>query len=184
MHNMKLIKFDRKELEKCEVCTRSKIVRKPFSSVQRELQLLDLVHTDICELNGILTRGGKRYYITFIDDASRFCYVYLLKSKDEALDSFKKYKSEVENQLEKKVKALRSDRGMEYCSNEFDTFCEENGIIHQTTAAYTPQQNGIAERKNRTLNDMVNCMINNASLPFNLWGGSTFNCVLYLEQGT
>ena len=168
MHNMELIKIDRKELEKCEVCARSKIVRKPFGSVQRESQILDLIHTDICELNGILTRGGKRYYITFIDDASRFCYVYLLKSKDEALDSFKKYKSEVENQLEKKVKALRSDRGMEYCSNEFDTFCEENGIIHQTTAAYTPQQNGIAERKNRTLNDMVNCMINNASLPFNL----------------
>src|SRR3954467_11075985 len=112
MHNMELIKVDRKELEKCKVCARSKIVRKPFGSVQRESQLLDLVHTDICELNEILTRGGRRYYITFIDDASRFCYVYLLKSKDEALDSFRRYKSEVENQLEKKVKGLRSDRGM------------------------------------------------------------------------
>src|SRR3954467_6244016 len=165
MHNMELIKVDRKELEKCKVCARSKIVRKPFGSVQRETQLLDLIHTDICELNGILTRGGKRYYITFINDTSRFCYVYLLKSKDEALGSFRKYKSEVENQLEKKVKALRSDRGMEYCSNEFDTFCKKKGIIHQTTGAYT-QQNGIAERKNHILNDMVHCMINNASFPF------------------
>src|SRR4051812_3459733 len=113
MHNLELIKIDRKELEKCEVCARSKIVRKPFGSVQIESQILDLIHTDICELIEILTRGGKRYYITFIDDASRFCYVYLLKSKDEALDSFKKYKSEVENQLEKKIKALHSDRGIQ-----------------------------------------------------------------------
>jgi hypothetical protein len=65
---------------------------------------LDLVHSDLCEMNGLLTRGGKRYFMTFIDDASRFCYIFLLKSKDEALHYFKIYKAEVENKLERKIK--------------------------------------------------------------------------------
>jgi hypothetical protein len=72
-----------------------------------------LIHFDLCEMNGILTKGGKRYFITFIDDSTRFCYVYLLKSKDGALHYFKTYKAEVENQLERKIIWLRSNRGGE-----------------------------------------------------------------------
>ena len=75
---------------------------------------LELIHSDLCEMNGVLTKGGKRYFKTLIDDASRFCYVYLLQTKDEVLDYFKIYKTEVENQLERKIKRLRSDRGGEY----------------------------------------------------------------------
>jgi transposase InsO family protein len=74
-------------------------------------------------MNGLLTRGGKRYFITFIDDASRYCYIYLLKSKDEALNYFKVYKAKVENKLERKIKRLRDDRGGEYTSNNFSQFC-------------------------------------------------------------
>jgi hypothetical protein len=118
----------------------------------------------------MLTRGGKRYFITFIDDYSRFTYVYLLRTKDEAFGKFKEFKKMVENQKERQIKVLRSDRGGEYFSKEFSTFCEENGIIHQMTAPYTPQHNGLAERKNRTLVDMVNAMLLNAKLPNNLWG--------------
>jgi hypothetical protein len=70
-------------------------------------------------MNGILTKGGKRYFLTFIDDSTRFCYVYLLKTKYEAFNYFKAYKAEVENQLERKIKRLRSDRGGEYFSNVF-----------------------------------------------------------------
>jgi len=70
-------------------------------------------------MNGILTKGGKRHFIIFIVDSTRFCYVYLLKTKDEALHYFKAYKGEVENQLEGKIKHLRSDRGGEYFSNDF-----------------------------------------------------------------
>ena len=83
---------------------------------------------------------------------------------------FKIYKAEVENQFGKKIKALRSDRGGEYFMHDFNNFCEEHGIIHQSSAPYTPQQNGVAERKNRTLGEMVNCMLNKSKLPFNLWG--------------
>ena len=111
---------------------------------------LELVHSDLCEMNGILTKGGKRYFITFIDDSTRFCYVYLLKTKDEALHYFKTYKAEVENQLERKIKHLRSDRGREYFLNDFDEFCVEHSIIHERTLSFSPQSNGITERKNRT----------------------------------
>nr|GEZ39199.1 retrotransposon protein, putative, Ty1-copia subclass [Tanacetum cinerariifolium] len=139
-------------------------------TISKSLVSVELMHLDICELNGILTRGGKRYFITFCDNSSRFLYVYLLRSKDEAFDSFKIYKAEVENQLGKKIKILRSNRGGEYFMREFDTFCEENGIKHERTSPYTPQQNGLAERKNRTLVEMVNCMLNQSGLPTNLWG--------------
>nr|AAL31047.1 putative polyprotein [Oryza sativa Japonica Group] len=94
-----------------------------------------------------------------------FYYVYLLKTKDEALDYFKIYKAEVENQLDRKIKRLRSDRGGEFFSNEFDLFCEEHGIIHERTPPYSPESNGIAERKNRTLTDLVNVMLDTTGLP-------------------
>jgi hypothetical protein len=86
---------------------------------------LELIHSDIYEMNGVLIEGGQRYFMTMIDDASRHCYVYLLKTKDEALNCFKTYKAEVENQIEKKIKHFRSNRSGEYLSNEFDLFCAE-----------------------------------------------------------
>ena len=174
MRKLDFINFNG-EFDKCEICAKSKLTKKSFPSVSRkDSKVLDLIHSDICELNGMLTRGGKRYFITFVDDCSRYMYVYLLRTKDEAFDMFKKYKTEVENQLERKIKVLRSDRGGEYFSDNFNTFCEEHGIIHQCTAPYTPQQNGLAERKNRTLQEMINCMLNNAKLPLNLWGEALY----------
>ena len=103
-------------------------------------------------------------YITLIDDATRFYYVYLLYTKDEALDYFKIYKVEVENQLERKIKRLRSDRGSEYFSNIFDEFYEELSTIHERTPPYSPESNGIGERKNRTLTGLVNAMLDAAGL--------------------
>ena len=93
-----------------------------------------------------------------------------MKSKDEALHYFKIYKAEVENQLERKIKRVRSDRGGEYFSNLFTLFCEEYGIIHESTPPYSPQTNGVAERKNRTLTDLVNAMLDIVGLSKELWG--------------
>ena len=145
------------------------MTKKPFPKNERTTETLELVQYDICELNGHLNKGGNRYLITFIDDHSRFTHVYLMRTKDQAFDMFKCYKTLAENQLEKKIKILRSDRGGEYFPIEFTGFCEENGLIHQTSAFYTPQQNGLAERKNRTLVDMINAMLMHAKLPTNLW---------------
>ena len=106
----------------------------------------------------------KKYFITFINDCTRDCCVYLLRGKDEAIEVFKYYKNEVENQLGKRIKAIRSDRGGEY-ESPFNEFCSEHGIIHQTTAPYSPQSNGIAERKNRTLKEIMNAMLISSGLP-------------------
>jgi transposase InsO family protein len=121
-------------------------------------------------MNGVLTEGGKRYFMTLIDDATEFRYVYLLKMKDKALNYFKIYKAEIETQLEKKIKRLRFDRGGEYFSNDFDLFCAEHGIIHVRTPPYSPESNGIAERNNRTLSDLVNAMLDTAALSKAWWG--------------
>jgi hypothetical protein len=96
--------------------------------------------------------------------------VYLLKSKDEALHYFKTYKAEVENQLERKIKRLRSDRGGAYFSGDFSIFCVEHGIIHERIPSYSPQSNGVAERKNRTLTDLVNTMLDTSGLSKEWWG--------------
>jgi transposase InsO family protein len=137
---------------------------------------LDLILSDLCEMNGVLTKGGKKYFMTLIDDSTRFCYIYLLKTKDEALHYFKICKAEVENQLEKKIKRLQSDRGGEYFSKEFDQFCEEYGIIHERMPPFSPQSNGVAERKNHTLTDLVNAMLDTVGLSKEWWGGLLTAC--------
>jgi transposase InsO family protein len=121
-------------------------------------------------MNGVFIKGGQRYFMTMIDDVSRYCYVYLLKTKDEVLNCFKTYKAEVKNQLEKKIKCFRSDRGGEYFSNEFDLFCVEYDIVHERRRPYSPQSNGVVERKNCTLTDLVNSMLDIAGLSKAWWG--------------
>jgi hypothetical protein len=97
---------------KCQVCVQAKQPCKSHTIVDaRDLAPLELIHSDLCEMNGVLTKGGKRYFMTLIDDSTRYWYVYLLKLKDEALNFFKIYKAEAENQLDRKIKHLRSDRG-------------------------------------------------------------------------
>ena len=98
----------------------------------------------------------------------RFARIYLLRSKDEAFDMFLSYKAEVENQLDRKIKRIRSDRGSEYIP--LNDYCEKEGIIHEVTPPYSPESNGVAERKNRTLKEMMNSLLVSASTPNNLWG--------------
>jgi hypothetical protein len=106
----------------------------------------------------------------------------LLKSKDEVLHYFKIYKAEVENQLNRKIKHLRSNRGGEYFSNTFDTFCEEHGIVHERTPPYSPQSNGITERKNRTLTDLVNAMLETTRLSKEWWREAILTACLVLNH--
>src|SRR3954468_15582784 len=156
---------------KCLVCVQAKQPRKSHTTAEvRNLTPLELIHSDLCEMNGVLTKGGKKYFMTLIDDSTRYCHVFLLKSKDEALSFIKIYKAEAEIQLDRKIKRLRSDRGGEYFSNEFDSFCAEYGTIHERTPSYSPQSNGVAERKNRTLTDLVNAMLDTSGLSKEWWG--------------
>jgi len=128
------------------------------------------VHTDIY--------GKERYFITFIDDYSRYGYVYLLHKKSQAVDALEIYLNEVERQLDRKVKIIRFDRGDEYYRryNEteqqlgpFAKLLHKCGICAQYTMYDTPQQNGVSERRNRTLMDMIRSMLINSTLPISLW---------------
>jgi transposase InsO family protein len=121
----------------------------------------------------------KKYIVTFIDDYSRLCYVYLLHSKDEALEKFKIFKLEVELQTSQLVKILRTDRGGEYYD---PLFFQSVGVIHETTAPYTPQQNGVAERKNRVLKEMVNCMLSVSGLSEGFWGEAMLTACYILNR--
>ncbi|GJY14156.1 retrovirus-related pol polyprotein from transposon TNT 1-94 [Tanacetum coccineum] len=122
----------------------------------------------LARTRGIPSTSGKK--LILMNVLPIYTYVYLLKSKDQAFETYKIYKAEVENQRGKKIQILRSDRGGEYFSTEFSSYCESQGLIHQRTTPYTPQQNGVAERKNRILQDMINAMLVSANLPKNLWG--------------
>ena len=165
----------------CEICVESKLIRTSFHSIERSSDPLELIHSDICDMKFIQMRGGKKYFLTLIDDCTRYCYVYLLRSKDEALEMFQHFKNEVENQLDRKIKVIRSGRGGEY-EAPFGDFCSQHGIIHQTTAPYSPQQNGVAERKNRTLKEMMNALLLSSGLPQNLWGEAILSANYILNQ--
>lgn len=127
------------------------------------------MHSDICGPIKPLSNGVKQYLITFIDDFSRKTWVYFLQEKSKAFSTCKKFKARVENESEKAVKTLRTDHSGEYCSNEFAVFCEEHGIRRELIAAYTPQQNGVSERKNRTILNMVRCLLTRSNISKTFW---------------
>ncbi|XP_077252361.1 uncharacterized protein LOC143891707 [Tasmannia lanceolata] len=172
---------DRNHDTQCVICSRCKITKKPFKSVERTTTLLELVHSDICEMD-FISRDGKHYYITFIDDHSKYAYVYPLKSKDEAFEKFKAYKAEVENKLNLKIKTIRSDRGREYMKGEFHDLCKRDGIVRQLIPSYTPQQNGVAERKNRTLIEMINWSLKGRSIRHRMSCGMEENLISLISE--
>jgi len=120
----------------------------------------------------VKSHGSSRYFVTFIDDKTRWCEIYFLKQKSEVIEKFKEYMQLVENQTGRKIKTLRTDNGKEYVNNEFSTFLKEKGIKHELTNDYTPEQNGVAERKNRTLVEMGRCMMLQSGLPPSFWAES------------
>jgi transposase InsO family protein len=154
----------------CEVCAKAKIQRLPFpkSTETRTEAPLERIHTDIC---GPIYCGYSkfRYFITFIDDYSRFSFVYCMRKRSEALHYFKLFKNLVENQHNTKIKILRSDNAPEYKEGEFKQQLIRDGIKHEITAPYSPQQNGVAERYNRTLTEMARSMLIDAKLPGFFW---------------
>ncbi|KAK1440871.1 hypothetical protein QVD17_06703 [Tagetes erecta] len=154
----------------CESCLAGKLTKHPFTHVgERANDLLALIHTDVCSPFRTMSRNHERYFVTFIDDYSRYAYVYLMKHKHETFEKFKEFQNEVENQLGKTIKTLRSDRGGEYLSSEFLNHLKERGIISQPTPPGTPQLNGVCERRNRTLLNMVRSMMCRTNLPHSLW---------------
>lgn len=155
---------------KCVICCEGKQSRKPFISKEHmKRDLLELIHTDICGPIAPQSIGGSRYFMTLIDDKSRKVFVYVLKSKGEAVSKFIAFKKFAEKQLQKSIKTLRSDNGKEYDNNGLKNFCSKHGIKFEKSAPYTPQQNGVSERMNRTLVEKLRCMLFEAKLTKKIW---------------
>jgi len=170
--------LDFTDLGICVDCIKGKHTKHTIKkAATRNKQLLKLIHTDICGLLEASAYGGEKYFITFIDDFSRYGYIYLLHEKSQSVDALEVFINEVERQLDRKVKIVRSNRGGEYYGRydemrqhpgPFAKFLEKRGICSQYTMPGTPQQNGVAERHNRTLVDMVRSMLSYSSLPLSL----------------
>ena len=169
------------ETEFCESCVLGKQKRVTFVKTGKtpKAQKLELVHSDVYGPTPVSSLGGKNYYVTFIDDSTRKVWVYFLKNKSDVFDTFKIWKSAVENETDLKVKCLKSDNGGEYISKEFVDYCANQGIKMIKTVPGTPQQNGVAERMNRTLNERARSMRLNAGMPKTFWADAV-NTAAYL----
>lgn len=125
--------------------------------------------------------GGAKYFVTFIDDCTRYTETTMLRNRSDALEAFKNYKQKAEKQTGQLIRKLRTDNGREYLSNAFKNFLKDEGITHELSIEYTPQQNGVAERKNRTLVEMARCIMLQGNLPQSLWAKAV-NAATYLRN--
>jgi len=154
----------------CKVCSTGKLSSSPFPiKSQRVSGTLDLIHTDVCGPMRTRSEGGARYFVTFIDDHTRWCEVYFMREKNEIANKFQEFMKMAENQTGRRIKAVQSDNGKEYCNSTMDNLFKERGIRPRLTVAHTPQQNGVAERKNRTLVEAARCMMIQSKLPPSFW---------------
>jgi len=157
-------------LPDCTVCVQGKMSQRPFPKhSNRNSRMLEIIHTDLCGPMRVESNGKKKYVLTLIDDYSRWCEVRFLHSKSDVLEEFKKYKTMVETQKGKKIKMIQSDNGTEYVNKKFDRYLESCGIQRRLTVPHTPQQNGVAERKNRSLIETARCLMIQSKVSPSFW---------------
>lgn len=164
----------------CEHCIFGKHKRVRFNtSVHTTKGTLDYIHADLWGPSRKPSLGGARYMLTIIDDYSRRVWPYFLKQKDDTFAAFKDWKVMIERQTERKVKLLRTDNGGEFCSRKFNDYCRSEGIVRHHTIPHTPQQNGVAERMNRSIISKARCMLSNARMSKRFWAEAA-NTACYL----
>ena len=152
------------------VCKLGKSKVLPFSSKSTMASnCFDIIHSDVWGITPVISHTNIKYFVTFIDDHSRFTWVYLLHSKSKAFDDFQKFMAYVDNQFSTRIKVFRSDSGGEYMSHQFQTYLQKHGILSQRSCPYTSQQNGVAERKNRRLLNTVCSLFLESSVPAKFW---------------
>lgn len=174
---------DEKNRISCETCAMGKQSRQPFAtSASQAKNLIALIHSDLCGPMETQSIGGAKYILTFIDEYSKKVFVYFLKHKSDVLGKFIEFKVMIECQTERRVKIMRTDNGREYVNEEFDAFFRANGIIHQMTCPYTAQQNGTAERYNRTIIEKAKCMLFDAKLPKTYWAEAVSMAVYLINR--
>lgn len=167
-------------MEKCIVCLKGKQAKAKFeSSVTSTSMKLELIHADLCGPMEETSLGGSRYFFTLIDDFTHKVFVYFLRNKNEVTDVFKHFKSQIEKESGQQIKTFRTDNGGEFCNDRLKDFLRAQGIRHQTTIPYNPQQNGLAERMNRSIVEKARCLLIDANLNKKFWAEAV-NTSVYL----
>lgn len=170
MRNGIKLKDHGSKLTKCETCAMGKQSRSLFpSSDRKSTQFLELVHSDLCGPMKNQSIFKAKYFLTFIDDYSKKVFCYFSSRKDQLVENF----------TEKRINTFRTDNGKEYMSDEFKKLLTSNGIKNELTCPYMAQQNGVAERYNRTIVEKARCMLQDSDLPKAYWGEAV-NMAVYL----
>jgi len=157
--------------EVCETCAIGRQHKEAMTGTRKKAtELLDILHSDICSPMQVSTISGERYFITFIDEKSGRIAVTLLKAKSEALGTFSTYGMDAEKEAGRGIRVFRTDGGGEYNGQQFKSYLRSCGMTHSISPPYTPKQNGIAERANRTIMKVARCMVGDAQLDKFFWG--------------
>ena len=177
--------LNKNQIKICEGCENGKqtVASFPTSSYGevKTTKVLELIHSDVMGPMQTKSQGGARFIVTFIDDFSRLVTAYFLESKSQVFERFVEYKALMENQLNAKIKKIRTDNGREYVNKSFAQLCRKAGIVHQTTVPYSPQQNGMAERMNRTLVERARSMIHHSNIDA-MWWAEAVNTAVYITN--
>ncbi|GJZ72906.1 retrovirus-related pol polyprotein from transposon TNT 1-94 [Tanacetum coccineum] len=163
------LKFEKDHL--CSACAMGKSKKKPHKpkSEDTNKEKLYLLHMDLCRPIRVASVNGKKYILVIIDDYSRFTWVKCLRSKDEALDFIIKFLTIIQVRLKVHVQRIRTDNGTEFVNQTLREYYEKVDISHETSVARSPQQNGVVERRNRTLIEVARTMLIYAKAPLFLW---------------
>ncbi|CAJ2656645.1 unnamed protein product [Trifolium pratense] len=177
--------FRNKDLSlfKCEACEFAKHHRSHFPlQPYKPSKPFSVIHSDVWGPNRTSTLSHKKWFITFIDDHSRVCWVYLLKGKSDVCQAVKDFVKMVQNQFQTNIQVFRSDNGKEYFNTMLSDFFRENGIVHQSSCPNTPQQNGVAKRKNRHLLEVARALLFASKVPNYLWGEAVLTAAYLINR--
>ncbi|KAK1685811.1 hypothetical protein QYE76_046659, partial [Lolium multiflorum] len=168
----------------CSACVAGKQLKKkhPIKSIVTTSRPLELLHLDLFGPSHYDTLGGSKYGLVIVDDYSRYSWVFLLKSKDETHREFITFAKKAQRMYESEIKAIRTDNGTEFKNYTMQEFVDDEGIKHEFSAPYTPQQNGVVERKNRTIIEMARTMLSEFNSPHNFWGEAISTAIHYSNR--
>jgi hypothetical protein len=151
-------------------------------SLNKSMVPFDLIHSDVWGPAPVPTASGIRWFVIFIDDCTRMTWLYLLKHKDEVLSVFQLFHTMVQTQFSAKVKILRTDNGAEFVNHQFQAYFKSHRLIHETSCPQTPQQNGVAERKNRHILETARALLIGGHMPSRHWGDVVATAVHLLNR--
>ena len=168
---------------KCETCIVAKSHRVPYpvSHTKRDMSF-SLIHSDVWGPSHAITPSENKWFVIFVDDCTRMTWLYLLKRKNEVFGVFKSFHVMIQTQFSAKIKTLRTDNGGEYVNTRFQTYFKHHGLIHETSCSQTPQQNGIAERKNRHILEMARALLIGAHVPSRHWDDAVTTAIYLLNR--